>query len=419
MGRQLILALVGSLLASAPVLAAPGSVLTAPIEQLPKSWGAAALAGPVDEAPTALSLPASAPARPPTAAPAPATTGPDRAEVRRQEQTPPPSSADQVGGLVIQARPIRPSEQTVERCVTGPAWWRVSSATATLWIMATPDRMPMSTQFDDTCLRKRLEAARVVIVPASAQSGGASDPFGRGDTPLRPAQTPLDQRLQPDLWAQLSRRIDRNPERAAADRDWARLAFVENMPPGVVRQVIPGGGNDGPRLVGPGGGIGADWTAYTLWRFTPRTTLQVIRDTPNLYAPPIVVAQRLSRAFDLPGRVGNPAADRVVKLAGAANMLIGRTVNSAAQFSDVTYLSNPAETDQQACLKGVLDELDAGHAGLGVQEQVDAWARGDVENGLKRMNPISACSFGDLSVRFWSAVVAQDMQLLDRALTDQ
>ncbi|MDB5440485.1 MAG: TraB/GumN family protein [Caulobacteraceae bacterium] len=423
---RLILAFGGSLLAAAPVMAASVSVLTAPIERLPQSWGGARLAAPVTEqSPARPATPVSPPVAPP---PAPALTALDRAlagldaqaaaldQAEARRQSPPPSANDQVGALVVQARSTRPSEQTVGTCVTGPAWWKVTSATATLWIMATPDRLPMSTPFDDTCLRKRLAAARVVILPASARQGAASDPFGRGDTPLRPAEAALDQRLPPALWAQLSRRIDNNLVRAAADREWAREAFVDNLPPGIAQQLIPKDNGTGPSLRQS---LGADWLGYTFWRYQPRTTLQIIRDTPNLFAPTILVAQRLALTFDLPGRTGNPAADRAARLAGEANMLVARTENSAAQFADLTYLSNPAEADQQACLKGVLDELDAGHAGLGVQSRVDAWARGDIENGLKRMNPISACSFGDLSVRFWSTIVAQEMELLNRALNEQ
>ncbi|MDB5439398.1 MAG: TraB/GumN family protein [Caulobacteraceae bacterium] len=375
----------------------PGAALIAPIERAPTSWGGAVMTPPV---PPEATRPVASPVKPvippvaPVAVKAPATADLPSPTVR---------AADEVGGLVVQGRSVRAADQTVEKCVIGPAWWRVSSPTATLWIMATPDRMPVDTEWDDTCLRKRLAAARLVIVPALPLSG-ADDPYSRGQTPLRPAAVPLDQRISPALWAQLSRRIDGNTVRAAEDRDWARLALVDDLAPGAVRQLIPASG------------AGANWGDYSVYRNSPRTTLQVIRDTPNLFAPPVLVAKRLSSAFDLPGRMGNPAAQRAAELAGEANMLVGRTANSAAQFSDLTYLSNPSEADQEACLKSVLDELDAGHAGLGMLDQVQAWARGDVENGLRHMSPITACSFGDLSVRFWSTVVAQDMELIDRAI---
>ncbi|MDB5441457.1 MAG: hypothetical protein JWM33_3884, partial [Caulobacteraceae bacterium] len=53
----------------------------------------------------------------------------------------PPSVTDQVSALIVEA----PSKDHVP----GPAWWKVTRGGATLWIMATPDRMPTNIRFDD------------------------------------------------------------------------------------------------------------------------------------------------------------------------------------------------------------------------------------------------------------------------------
>ncbi|MDB5437634.1 MAG: TraB/GumN family protein [Caulobacteraceae bacterium] len=370
----LILSLALTLSAQAAALD-PRLAITGAVEDLPMQWGEARIAAPaipelpiqVSSAAEAVVLPAAAP------------------ESQGGAGTP---TADQVSGLVIRARPRADSVPTVARCLTGPAWWRVTKGETTLWIVGTPDQIPMDTIWDDTCLKVRLNGARAVIVPAIPLVA-AFDPFARGDTPLRAQSLPLSERLPPPLWERLTRRIVANPIRQAAELQWAR-----GGPPGFSISDIALG-----RASGGG-----------------RTTLQVIVDTPNLYAPPIIVAERLARGLDWPGKLGNPVADRTVEVAGKANMLIGRTRSSQAEFPNLIYLSNPAEADQIACLTKVLDAMDAGHTASWRLAQIQAWADGSYQQGLRRMSVLDTCALGDLSVRFWSSVVAQYMELIDRQM---
>ncbi|MDB5437610.1 MAG: hypothetical protein JWM33_37 [Caulobacteraceae bacterium] len=415
------LALAPAVMAAAPSAPSGGpasdqalhAALTGSIEALPGQWGGQ----PIDGAPPPQSAAQSAslldtpleildqladqsplPAvvmAPPPLPPAPLAAAPSAPDG--------PRAADEVGGLVVQAPRLRAAEQTVEKCITGPAWWRISKGASVLWLMPTPDLMPMDTVWDDTCLRKRLAAARVLILPAEPKSQG-TDPFARANTPLRALSVPLNERLPADLWARLGQRIDNSPVRDKAELDWIRIAPVRAIPPGIAKQIVPAGFCALPCY---------DRTYYAMLRRS-RTTLQVLQETPNLFAPVGVVSQRLALSLDFPGRLGNPAADHAADLAGKANMLATRTRNSQTEFASIAYLTAPGETDQQACLRRVLDEMDAGHDAYGKLQQIESWADGDYANGLRRMNVFTTCPFGDLSVRFWSALVAQDMQLIER-----
>ncbi|MDB5437615.1 MAG: hypothetical protein JWM33_42 [Caulobacteraceae bacterium] len=409
-----------TMLAAAPaVMAAPASSpaildsmrlgLLGPIEDAPTAWGARAIS-----VPNGFALPASTPGI--ASVPAP-TTAPAvaRAQAAPQAAAPPasPRAADQVDGLEVRANSLRPSQQTVEKCVTGPAWWRATKGSTTVWIMGTPEQMPLTTIWDDTCMRKRMIAAHATVVPAIVVST-VQDPFMRARTSLRQTTEPLNERLPQALWAQLSRRIDDNAIRADADAQWARSSGPQSNPSVYARAT--GGAirfaESPPPLMGQG--MSAAMLRKETPAFNPKTTLQVLVDTPNLYAPTLVVAERLSHSLDLPGRLGNPAAERAVSIAAQANRLVGHTAISEAQISLLTNLTAPSEDEQQICLKKVLDEMDAGHDARGNLLRVQAWAIGDLDNALPRMNVLNSCPFGEVGRRFWSALVSQYMQLIDR-----
>ncbi|MDB5437613.1 MAG: hypothetical protein JWM33_40 [Caulobacteraceae bacterium] len=429
MGRAGRLVSVLAMLAVAPaVTAAPAAdpampdsmrrALLGPIEDVPTAWGAPAMPASEETFAAPIATPSSSISSASVPASGAAPTARDQAlaalEPQRQAAPPPPAprAADQVGGLVVTARRIRPSEQTVEKCVTGPAWWRATKGSATLWIMGTPDQMPLTTTWDDTCMRKRMVAAHATVVPAVPPTAVA-DPFARANTALRQTTAPLSQRLPPPLWAQLSRRIDGNAIRAQSDAQWARSSDVQFNPVGITSGTGIGGLSKGPRGI-TGQGMAQALALPPPIHHIPRTTLQVLQDTPNLYAPTLVVTQRLALSLDLPGKLGNPAALKAMQIAAAGNMLIGRTPNSEAQFALLTNFTAPSEADQQACLKKVLDEMDAGHDGRGNLQRVQAWAVGDLDHALLRMNVLNTCPFGEVSRRFWSALVNQYMQLIDR-----
>lgn len=74
-------------------------------------------------------------------------------------------------------------EELVVRAYGGPAWWRVSDANNTVFVLADPGFIPDGVSFDQTLLERRLENARELILPPTADIGPmallASRGFGR------------------------------------------------------------------------------------------------------------------------------------------------------------------------------------------------------------------------------------------------
>ncbi|MBX7247684.1 MAG: TraB/GumN family protein [Caulobacteraceae bacterium] len=61
--------------------------------------------------------------------------------------------ATTVDELVVQAR------------LPGPAWWRVSDADSTVYVMGVPDALPKGMRWDQTVLKRRLKGANTLITP--------------------------------------------------------------------------------------------------------------------------------------------------------------------------------------------------------------------------------------------------------------
>jgi hypothetical protein len=53
----------------------------------------------------------------------------------------------------------------------GPAWWRVSTPTSTVYVLGVPESLPKGLKWDRTLLRRRLAGANVLIGPASVSVG--------------------------------------------------------------------------------------------------------------------------------------------------------------------------------------------------------------------------------------------------------
>ena len=101
--------------------------------------------------------------------------------------SPPDPEANLVADLVVRA----PSG--------GPAWWKVSSANATVWVLGVPAALPKGLAWSDVVLDRRLNQASRVILPPVA-SFGVFDVFGAFSLSgkLR-AKTPIEATLPPDL----------------------------------------------------------------------------------------------------------------------------------------------------------------------------------------------------------------------------
>jgi uncharacterized protein YbaP (TraB family) len=52
----------------------------------------------------------------------------------------------------------------------GPAWWRVSNATSTVYILGAPEALPKGLKWDTTLLQRRLRGANELVGPASVSA---------------------------------------------------------------------------------------------------------------------------------------------------------------------------------------------------------------------------------------------------------
>jgi TraB/PrgY/gumN family len=100
--------------------------------------------------------------------------------------TPPDPEAKVVADLVVRA----PSG--------GPAWWRVSSGAATVWVLGTPAALPKGLKWNDVELDRRLLHASRVILPPAARFG-VFDLFGALALNGKLHGKPFESSLPPDL----------------------------------------------------------------------------------------------------------------------------------------------------------------------------------------------------------------------------
>jgi TraB/PrgY/gumN family len=110
--------------------------------------------------------------------------------------TPVDSQANLVEELIVNAR------------LPGPAWWKVSDADTTVYVMGMPAFVPDKLDFDDSVLRRRLDGANVLIIGQQPEfrilSLLALIP-GRGKPFLM--DRPMRETLPPDLRARLERQL--------------------------------------------------------------------------------------------------------------------------------------------------------------------------------------------------------------------
>ncbi|MDB5437887.1 MAG: TraB/GumN family protein, partial [Caulobacteraceae bacterium] len=327
---------------------------------------------------------------PPPAAPANGTDSPAQlSEAQTNAPSPEgPTAEDQVSGLVIRAAP---------RAVAGPAWWEVRKGEAVVWIMGTPDLLPLNTNWNDAGLRQLLDGARGVIVPAKAPAQIIRGPIlfrlaeGLGavirakiETDVKPSKTPLTERLPPPLMDRLKRRIRFNPELAKREQS----AFVESH----------------------------TYQGFNALISSVPSPLDLIQYGPNEYMPTSVVALNLSKDHDFPGELGKPAAIRAEALAGRQGLFINRLKDTESDLSHLALSYEGPEADQEACLSQVLDQLDAGNIGVRRLPAVQAWALGDVGRAMKRMNVMTTCNYGAASTVLWNRLVKENVDAIQAAL---
>ena len=113
----------------------------------------------------------------------------------------------------VDLKPVDSQANLVEELIVnarlpGPAWWKVTDADTTVYVMGVPAFAPQKLTFDETVLRRRLDGANVVIIGQEpevrilsllALIPGRGKPFMM-DRPMR-------ETLPPDLRARLEKQL--------------------------------------------------------------------------------------------------------------------------------------------------------------------------------------------------------------------
>lgn len=117
--------------------------------------------------------------------------------------TPVDSQANLVEELIVNAR------------LPGPAWWKVSDADTTVYVMGVPAFMPDKLDFDDSVLRRRLDGANVLII---GQQPDVKILSLLGLIPGKGKQfmtdRPMRETLPPDLRARLEKQLKARGKKA-------------------------------------------------------------------------------------------------------------------------------------------------------------------------------------------------------------
>ena len=113
----------------------------------------------------------------------------------------------------IDLRKVDPEANLVEELVVnapmpGPAWWKVSDADTTVYVLGVPGMTPSDLTFDNTVLRRRLDGANVLIMGQEAEvSVIRLLSLVLGGRKLFLMDRPMRETLPPDLRARLEARL--------------------------------------------------------------------------------------------------------------------------------------------------------------------------------------------------------------------
>jgi len=122
-----------------------------------------------------------------------------------------------------------PEETLVEELVVnarlpGPAWWRVSDADTTVYILGTPSALPKGQAWDKAIVERRLTGAFALITPPAAKAGLRDTPALIGIMSKMRSKTPLSQALPPALNARFTAALKTMGKSADAYAGWKPLA---------------------------------------------------------------------------------------------------------------------------------------------------------------------------------------------------
>lgn len=127
------------------------------------------------------------------------------------------------------ALPVDPEETLVEELVVnarlpGPAWWRVSDADTTIYILGTPSALPRGQGWDRSIVERRLTGAFALLTPPEAKAGLTDTPAFIGMMNRMRSKTPLAEALSPALNTRFTAALKTMGKSASAYAGWKPLA---------------------------------------------------------------------------------------------------------------------------------------------------------------------------------------------------
>ena len=113
----------------------------------------------------------------------------------------------------IDLKRVDPEANLVEELIVnarlpGPAWWKVSDADTTVYVLGVPAMVPSKTEVDDSVLKRRLDGANVLIMGQEADVSVVQIvALALGGRKLFIMDQPMRQTLPADLRARLEKRL--------------------------------------------------------------------------------------------------------------------------------------------------------------------------------------------------------------------
>ncbi|KSB90347.1 polysaccharide biosynthesis protein GumN [Caulobacter vibrioides] len=113
-------------------------------------------------------------------------------------------------------------ELVVNAKLPGPAWWKVSDADTTVYVLGVPGAVPKGMSWDTSVLDRRLDGAFTLITPAVAKAGLTDLPALLSMRGKLKAERPLDQ-IAPELAPRLAKAWAATGQKGDGWKDWKPL----------------------------------------------------------------------------------------------------------------------------------------------------------------------------------------------------
>ena len=117
------------------------------------------------------------------------------------------------GTAALAQQAVDPQADLVEELVVnarlpGPAWWKVSDADTTVYVLGVPGMTPGKLEVDESVFKRRVDGANVLIMGQEAEAGVVGlVAFAIGGKRYFVSDRPMRQSLPPDLRARLEARL--------------------------------------------------------------------------------------------------------------------------------------------------------------------------------------------------------------------